>query len=222
MKAKDGAKNAPTPRPNKKPRLESEGKHKPEAKSDNVLKKDKAAGVKEMRKKDEALHEFMQVMQPRTRKERTWANDVADAQSQRGKPGRVESEEDQSGEAQMEEDIVEEVDDLEWMRRRMKKGLRDAESTKAFIQDDEGDSDSKPTVENEAHVSCKNLSVIQWAELVDFRWKPKAKFRKRKKTRTHLLPRSFRQADFFFVISRIHVRKRIWRNSSYNLEQFTR
>ena len=121
----DGAKNAPTPRPNKKPRLESERKD---------VKQESKAGPKETAQSDEKekdLEEFLKVMQPKTKKERTWQNDV---QKEEVVP---QTEEVLSEGEALNEGEVEEVDDLEWMRRRMKKDLSAAAEEKKFFQDEE-------------------------------------------------------------------------------------
>ncbi|EJD05148.1 uncharacterized protein FOMMEDRAFT_18782 [Fomitiporia mediterranea MF3/22] len=154
-----GAKDAPIPRPNKKPRIDNSNSAvdklpgtKPLQKSKSKRKKmdattstdDNAESIGKKIKKGAELDEFMQVMQPRTKKERTWANndDVPVAgpssrpleQSQANANGI--SETDDSNERE-EEDGVEEVDDMEWMRRKMKKDLEEGGEERVFMQDEE-------------------------------------------------------------------------------------
>lgn len=94
-------------------------------------------------KKGAHLDEFMQVMQPRTKKGRTWQNDVDTAPSPLNAvpvasaaiaSPEVEMVDDEAGPAE-----VTEVDDVEWMKRRMAKGIRTAElaSQKEFTQDED-------------------------------------------------------------------------------------
>lgn len=111
-------------------------------------------------KKEAELEEFMQVMQPRTKKERTWINEdgpVAGPSSQRlDEPPRLKvgDDEDVSDDPAEQNDASEEVDDLEWMRRRMRKDLDLDLDERGFIQDEEEQasqtyaSDSKVRVES--------------------------------------------------------------------------
>ena len=102
-------------------------------------------------KKDTQLEEFLHVMQPRTKKQRTWANEdsVVDSKSPPIPPldpvmemtpeaGASSTDIQNPIDAESENDIVEEVDDFEWMRRRMKRDLDSTvQSERVFTQDEE-------------------------------------------------------------------------------------
>ena len=138
-----GTKDAPIPRPNKKPRLErSEENDKPLVKT-NKPKDSKPTEAES--KKDAQVEEYMQVMQPRTKKARTWANDdpTLDAQTtfvdDTKKDGIVDPETVSDAKDTEDEGTVEEVDDLEWMKRRMQRGIQSKDlEEKLFAQDDDG------------------------------------------------------------------------------------
>ncbi|KAL5520301.1 hypothetical protein ACEPAG_9515 [Sanghuangporus baumii] len=151
----EGAKDAPKPRPNKKLRLDSAPADKqPRSESDKKSKSKKkieepiaSTSAAKKSKKEAEFDEFMQVMQPRTKKERSWVNEdgpVAGPSSQRlDDPPRsaTKAEKDEhAGEGNEKSDATEEVDDLEWMRRRMKKDLDINSEERVFIQDEEDQS----------------------------------------------------------------------------------
>lgn len=97
-------------------------------------------------KKDAQVEEFMQVMQPRTKKARTWANDdsALDASNisvtdSNMKGGDVSDAALGTNHEDEVEGVVEEVDDLEWMKRRMQRGIKSVDELKAFSQDVDDD-----------------------------------------------------------------------------------
>lgn len=97
-------------------------------------------------KKDAQVEEFMQVMQPRTKKARTWANDdsALDASNipvtdSTMKGGDVSDAALGTSHGDEVEGVVEEVDDLEWMKRRMQRGIKSVDESKAFSQDVDDD-----------------------------------------------------------------------------------
>lgn len=97
-------------------------------------------------KKDAQVEEFMQVMQPRTKKARTWANDdlALDASNisvtdSTMKGGDVSDAALGTNHEDEVEGILEEVDDLEWMKRRMQRGIKSVDESKAFSQDVDDD-----------------------------------------------------------------------------------
>ncbi|KAH8114829.1 hypothetical protein DFH11DRAFT_1589929 [Phellopilus nigrolimitatus] len=149
--AEKGAKDAPAPRPNKKLRLgpsptdEQPGSssRSKKTRAEDTAPDDTIAPLPSSTskgKKAVELEEFMQVMQPRTKKERTWANNdvVPEPSSQvstnddaleQSKPLTTSDDAGQS--------TVEELDDLEWMKRRMTKGFTEGDDEKIFEQEDE-------------------------------------------------------------------------------------
>ncbi|TFK50581.1 hypothetical protein OE88DRAFT_1631205 [Heliocybe sulcata] len=155
----DGAKDAPAPRPNKRPRL-GPSPHDDARKLDQSGKSEKHPESKEKKssKKDGQREEFMKVMQPRTKKSRTWANDdavvepsVQESEStvsvkQKTKKTPLEEDVEMEGEQVSEDKQRKEegMSDLEWMRRRMKNVQVEE---KAFEQSDEEDNEGQDTEE---------------------------------------------------------------------------
>ncbi|KDQ50583.1 hypothetical protein JAAARDRAFT_199829 [Jaapia argillacea MUCL 33604] len=152
----DGTKDAPAPRPNKRPRL---GPSPTDPSSSSLLaptKPGSTKGIKEpqgaKQKPDKQLDEFMKVMQPRT-KGRTWANEEAaplstavPSASSVKKGAKAKEEPDGvvvDGGAEGGAEVREEgMSDLDWMRKRMSKAVDSGVEEKVFEQDDEvGDVD---------------------------------------------------------------------------------
>ncbi|KAJ7043247.1 hypothetical protein C8F04DRAFT_1029332 [Mycena alexandri] len=117
----EGAKDAPAPRPNKRPRLGPAPNELP-APSTVPAATAKPAG-------DSQFDEYLQVMQPRGNKGRTWANESAVVA-----PVEV-ADMDVDTEPAREEGLS----DLDWMKRRMSKNADVVE--KAFEQSDDEDAD---------------------------------------------------------------------------------
>ncbi|KAF9021090.1 RNA-binding domain-containing protein [Hymenopellis radicata] len=121
-----GAKDAPTPRPNKRRRTEvPDGKSK---KDDKVGKQDGKSG------KDSKLEQYMDVMQTKTTKGPSWANEPqAEASTSKQTldvdmtPPEDDEPANQAG-----------MSDLDWMRRHMSKKVDEAEA-KVFEQSDDED-----------------------------------------------------------------------------------
>lgn len=130
------------PRPNKKPRLTNFDSNS------ETAKKQKEHEKKSEGEKDETLNEFMQVMQPRT-KERTWANELSGPLVEAQALVKDKQAADVAEGAPLEEGSVEEVDDLEWMRRRMKRGMEESRNEGTYVQSDDED-DSMPTGDADA------------------------------------------------------------------------
>lgn len=126
-----GAKDAPAPRPNKRPRLGPSPVDEPVA-TLNVEKTD----AKGKSKADSQFDKYMEVMQPRTKKGPSWANEAtAEASTAIHQPAESQNVEM----ADVAETSKEEgMSDLDWMKRRMSEKVDNVE--KAFEQsDDEGD-----------------------------------------------------------------------------------
>lgn len=143
-------------RPNKRPRLgllandqpkkvdsPTDGEGSKEAK--NPVDKTEVKG-----KKAAQLDEFLEVMQPRTKKGRSWANEDnvapnAEIQAESSTAASKVKSKNKAPEdtRQVSEDPGQEqqdLDDIEWMKRRMTKALDvevEAVEEKAFQQDDE-------------------------------------------------------------------------------------
>ncbi|KAF4586102.1 Multiple RNA-binding domain-containing protein 1 [Pleurotus pulmonarius] len=132
----DGAKDAPRPRPNKRPRLDLSpdddvsGKQSQPRERAESTKNDKV---------DDKLEEFLDVMRPRTRKGPLWAND----EGKPGPSGPTATVEHPSSEPAIPSPSTgnnevgndEPLSDLEWMRRHMSSKVDVA--PRAFQQDDE-------------------------------------------------------------------------------------
>ncbi|KAF8654742.1 hypothetical protein AX16_003397 [Volvariella volvacea WC 439] len=144
----DGAKDAPTPRPNKRPRL-GPSPHEDASMTQKSTLKAKADAVEsEKPKKASQLDRFMEVMQPRNKNGPSWANDdqpVAQAKHVNAPPPPAAPEPEQALE-EVPEPSMEGLSDMEWMKRHMSSKV-EAED-KAFEQsDDEMDVDERPAEE---------------------------------------------------------------------------
>lgn len=156
-----GAKEAPTPRPNKKRHLESEAG--PSSDKDHKTRQsevDDSKSSSKSSKNDEenGLKEFMQVMQPRT-KDRTW-NDSVLADEPSTFKDKVEEKSPRMKEDTIEEtppDATDDLDDLEWMKRRMTANVREE---KVFEQDEDDGRvpvNGRRAVSNLSHTSKRSL-----------------------------------------------------------------
>lgn len=140
-----GTKDAPAPRPNKRPRTEpspSDPKHVQLTKELDVQPKGKNA---------EQLDEFMQVMKPRNKKGPSWANEASSQTVSTNEPASkaVPRSEAKGKPDEMEVDVVEpednqengeEISDLDWMKRRVSQAADLAPAVeKAFEQSDDED-----------------------------------------------------------------------------------
>ncbi|KAA1466873.1 hypothetical protein DENSPDRAFT_831780 [Dentipellis sp. KUC8613] len=148
----DGAKDAPAPRPNKRPRLgpsPSENEAGP-----STVKTPAPSAEPKKSKKEAQFDEFMKVMLPETRKGPSWADapppapkDKAKTKS-KGKDSTTEVSEEASGDAEQPEGLS----DLEWMRRRMKEGVEE----KAFEQSDDEGGEGEVTPDDTAAASLED------------------------------------------------------------------
>lgn len=156
-----GTKNAPAPRPNKRPRLGPSPTDEPKAapalsSCEQKTKKAKLDGKTSKAKPSTQLDEYMQVMQPRTKKGPLWVNDSS-AQTQPSSIGNVRTSrvefietigkgDEQKDEAQNEtvDKEGEGISDLDWMKRRMKENLESVE--RVFEQSDDDDEITSPEV----------------------------------------------------------------------------
>ncbi|KAF5353507.1 hypothetical protein D9756_007972 [Leucocoprinus leucothites] len=131
----DGSKDAPAPRPNKRPRL-GPSPTDVEAKSSEPSKKSKSDKSNPKNKSSAQVKEFLEVMQPRTKKGPSWANGVTTEQSVL--PPEETKDEPPANSAA--------VSDLEWMKQRISQTVDTP--GKVFEQSDE--EDEGPTKEEDA------------------------------------------------------------------------
>ncbi|KAJ6536704.1 hypothetical protein DFH09DRAFT_1178549 [Mycena vulgaris] len=125
----EGAKDAPAPRPNKRPRLGPSPSELPTSTPPS-----KVAPAPPKPSGDSQLDEYLQVMQPRGNKGRTWANEAAPEPTEPP----VAEKMDEDTEPVREEGLS----DLDWMKRRMSKNADVVE--KAFEQSDDEDAGPLP------------------------------------------------------------------------------
>ncbi|GLB44335.1 putative RNA recognition motif containing protein [Lyophyllum shimeji] len=146
----EGAKDAPPPRPNKRPRLgPSPADNDAEEPSTKTAKQASDPKKKQKQKPDaaELEEQYMKVMQPRTKKARTWANEEQPEPAAVPIPEQEPEPEVAEGDVAMRDETSaakdEAVSDLEWMKQRMSKTVDVVE--RAFEQsDDEDESGTRP------------------------------------------------------------------------------
>ncbi|KII90259.1 hypothetical protein PLICRDRAFT_40464 [Plicaturopsis crispa FD-325 SS-3] len=130
----EGAKDAPTPRPNKRPRLgpsPTDAVH--EDRPNAIPTPQTKPGPKS--RKDEELDQFLQVMQPRTKPGPSWANESHSISTETSSAN-ANAAPPTNEEAQSPETREEGISDLDWMKRRMTQTV-DADPEKVFDQSDE-------------------------------------------------------------------------------------
>lgn len=179
-----GTKNAPTPRPNKRPRL---GPSPGEVEEPKVAKKssskDKSQGAG-----DALATEFLQVMQPRSQKGPSWKDEEpaqepvassstsansADKPLKKSKKSKTQPDHvDGVTEDQEPVTATEPVSDLDWLKRHTKTAVADVETTeKAFEQsDDEPMQDDSDDVEQE--VTSSNFGMLASTDVAPSRHMP--------------------------------------------------
>ncbi|KAL1937937.1 hypothetical protein VTO73DRAFT_12687 [Trametes versicolor] len=180
----EGAKNAPAPRPNKRPRL---GPSPGEVDEPKVAKKssskDKSQGAG-----DALATEFLQVMQPRSQKGPSWKDEEpaqepvassstsansADKPLKKSKKSKTQPDHvDGVTEDQEPVTATEPVSDLDWLKRHTKTAVADAEANeKAFEQSDDEpmqDADSDDEEQEtpaQPHLNLIHASILQTSRL---------------------------------------------------------
>ncbi|KAG6889211.1 hypothetical protein C0995_002671 [Termitomyces sp. Mi166 len=139
----EGAKDAPTPRPNKRRRIDSSADV---LSQDTRMKTTKEETTNEKHKTDDQLEEFMKVMQPRNKKGPSWANDAPSVEPVVPQPEPVPGSEGVEEDVPLVNDKAahdETISDLEWMKRRMGSTVEAVENEKVFEQSDDEDGMSK-------------------------------------------------------------------------------
>lgn len=168
-----GAKNAPAPRPNKRPRL---GPSPVEVEEPKVAKKssskDKSQGAG-----DALATEFLQVMQPRSQKGPSWKDEEfaqepvassstsanpADKPLKKSKKSKIQADQaDGVTEDQEPVTSTEPVSDLDWLKRHTKTAVADVEATaKAFEQSDDEPMQDADSDDEEQEVMSFNFINI--------------------------------------------------------------
>ncbi|KAI0350955.1 hypothetical protein OH77DRAFT_1488172 [Trametes cingulata] len=162
----EGAKDAPAPRPNKRPRLGPSPTEVEEVKPEKKASKSSKDKSKKTDAKGDLADEFLQVMQPRTKKGPSWKDDdpapapvastsaIPDAEAnKKGKKSKEKKDKAKKAEEDGEqaEAAAEPVSDLDWLQRHMKPTLDEAEALeKVFEQsDDEPMRDAESDEEDE-------------------------------------------------------------------------
>ncbi|KAH7925005.1 RNA-binding domain-containing protein [Leucogyrophana mollusca] len=161
-----GAKDAPAPRPNKRRRLESDPVNNSgpssQAKGNKLRNRDKSP-LQDEHKPPSQLDTFMKVMQPRTKKGPSWANEAEESH-----PTPIPVPNDTPVEAEPElhpEQDGEEISDLEWMRRRMKQQtISSSDPEKAFHQSDGKQDDTSAKAQPEEKDPVKD-TIMQTSRL---------------------------------------------------------
>ncbi|KAF9064872.1 hypothetical protein BDP27DRAFT_1425381 [Rhodocollybia butyracea] len=132
----EGLKDAPKPRPNKRPRLDATAIEDAPSKLPKKTKSSPEAGEKSSKsKKDSQLDEFLEVMH--TVKGPSWANEA------QPKASTSAIKLDEPAPMVVDEPVPEDVSDMEWMRRRMTEKTDLGE--KAYIQSDDEEDDKEVT-----------------------------------------------------------------------------
>ncbi|KAL4248789.1 Multiple RNA-binding domain-containing protein 1 [Abortiporus biennis] len=134
----EGAKDAPAPRPNKRPRL---GPSPSEVQSEELPKSTSDRASKS--KKDEQLEEFLQVMQPRSKKGPSWANNEPPIPSTSKVDPHAQTNSNTEDNAPATDDTNqlpsgEGLSDSDWLKRHTAKSLDDpSQPERVFDQSDE-------------------------------------------------------------------------------------
>ncbi|EGO28739.1 hypothetical protein SERLADRAFT_459485 [Serpula lacrymans var. lacrymans S7.9] len=153
----EASKDAPTPRPNKRRRMDSSKDDHPDIRESKPIqsKNETAASNPVKEKSDPNLDEFMKVMQPRTKKGPSWANEA----SQHNQallppvvdvtPVPVEENNQEGDEGKNDEGIS----DLDWMKRRMTQKMDNINlQERVFQQSDDEDEDRDMNAENQTAI----------------------------------------------------------------------
>ncbi|TDL26946.1 RNA-binding domain-containing protein [Rickenella mellea] len=187
----EGSKDAPAPRPNKRPRLgPAPGDELPLPKPKSSAKVSTTPVKPQDKDKGTQLDEFLQVMQPRTKKGRSWANEdntvsvttdhpparpdvKATAEKTTKDAPTTDNTHDSSPDNNEAEEENAEIDDMEWMKRRMKQQLEIANDPveKVFEQEDEDDAGEEhdtPEIGREEDISDQDpakATILQTSRL---------------------------------------------------------
>ncbi|KAG1798370.1 hypothetical protein EV424DRAFT_1440673 [Suillus variegatus] len=152
-----GAKDAPAPRPNKRRRLEDTDTEPGPSSRPHVHKADKNGKTSAPAPSTSALDEFMDVMQPRTKKGPSWANEAKESHPA------LPADPPETTTTSDEPDNNDAVSDLEWMRRRMNLES-DSSPDKVFEQsDDEHEVNQSPIPEE--HQDSTTKTIMQTSRL---------------------------------------------------------
>jgi multiple RNA-binding domain-containing protein 1 len=140
----DSAKDAPSPRPNKRRRLDtSSTKQRRTTLTESKTKspsRNSDVSLVENKRKDASLEEFMEVMQPKSKKAVSWTDHVD--------PLLPSSERESAPVSQgvlkdTSEGAKHDLTDMEWMRQRMKEGVVDADSPEKVFEQSDSEEESQ-------------------------------------------------------------------------------
>ncbi|KAI0344215.1 RNA-binding domain-containing protein [Trametopsis cervina] len=123
----DGAKDAPTPRPNKRPRLD---RH-PTEHADSQKAPVSATEKQQDTKSDPQLEEYLEVMQPRAKKGPSWKDGAPEAQTT---PSTVSTKSVELPEDPAEA-LPEPASDADWLKRHMRSSLDTVASSQSAVFD---------------------------------------------------------------------------------------
>lgn len=123
----DGAKDAPTPRPNKRPRLD---RH-PTEHADSQKAPVSATEKQQDTKSDPQLEEYLEVMQPRAKKGPSWKDGAPEAQTT---PSTVSTKSVELPEDPAEA-LPEPASDADWLKRHMRSSLDIVASSQSAVFD---------------------------------------------------------------------------------------
>ncbi|KAH9887035.1 hypothetical protein C8Q73DRAFT_748774 [Cubamyces lactineus] len=169
----EGAKDAPPPRPNKRPRTGPSPSEQDEVSS----LPEKKLKSKDKTKTDELEHEFLQVMQPRTKKGPSWKDDepagpVAStstgATSESSKKAKSSKPKPEDLAEDSEQQIVQTdaVSDLDWLKRHTKTTLDDLEAPgRVFEQSDDEDTQDVNHQDEQEPLDATKATILQTSRL---------------------------------------------------------
>ncbi|KAG1751710.1 hypothetical protein EDB19DRAFT_1673095 [Suillus lakei] len=155
----EGAKDAPAPRPNKRRRLEDTAANPGPSLRPHFTKTDKIGKTSAPAPSTSAspLDQFMDAMQPRTKKGPSWSNDAKESHPV------LSTDPPETCTTSDGPDSNEAVSDLEWMRRRMNI-VSDLPPDRVFEQSDD-ESDVNQSTVPEVHQDSATKTIMQTSRL---------------------------------------------------------
>ncbi|KAG1731034.1 hypothetical protein EDB19DRAFT_1739512, partial [Suillus lakei] len=155
----EGAKDAPAPRPNKRRRLEDTAANPGPSSRPHLTKTDKIGKTSAPAPSTSAspLDQFMDAMQPRTKKGPSWSNDAKESHPV------LSADPPETCTTSDGPDSNEAVSDLEWMRRRMNI-VSDLSPDRVFEQSDD-ESDVNQSTVPEVHQDSATKTIMRTSRL---------------------------------------------------------
>ena len=173
-----GVKDAPAPRPNKRPRLgPSPSEAEVDVKSPVKGQTSKSSADKKTAR-SELQDEFMQVMKPRTKKGPSWKDDdpvpgpstdppaAATKKAKKSKKVSQEQEAEANESTHEQEASVEAISDIDWLKKHTKSTLDTSEVEKAYEQSedesiDDLDANEDPNVGGDPSLLSRVLTSLR-------------------------------------------------------------